>query len=417
MRRWLWLAVVGLLLGATACSGGGGSSASGKVELSYRIWDKNQMPAMQQIVDKFQASHPGISVTIQLTPSSEFWTKMQANVTAGDAPDVFWINGPHAQFYAANGALLPLSDSVKQGRIDLANYPESLVGLYSYQGTQYGIPKDFDTVGLWYNKKLFDAAGVKYPDDTWTWQTVKDAARKLTDASQGVYGIAAVLAGQENYYNTIAQAGGYVISPDGKSSGYDQPATIAGLQFWTDLIKDGVSPSLQSMTDTFPAQMFESGKVAMYYGGSWNAIEFANNDYTKSNADVAVLPKGEKRAVALHGLANVVSAKAKHPAEATQFAEFLGSKEAGDIQAQTGAVIPAFNATQDAWVKSMPQFHLQSYLDELSYAVPYPTSKNTDAWQQQESRVLGPAWTGDKDAATAARDMAALMNTALRKEG
>ncbi|MEU5845370.1 ABC transporter substrate-binding protein [Saccharopolyspora shandongensis] len=405
------------MLFATACSGGGGASGSGKVELSYRIWDKNQMPAMQQIVDKFETSHPGINVTIQLTPSAEFWTKMQANVTGGDAPDVFWINGAHAQFYAANGALLPLSDSVKQGRIDPANYPKSLVDLYSYQGTQYGVPKDFDTVGLWYNKKLFDAAGVKYPDDTWTWDTVKDAARKLTDASKGVHGIAAVAAGQENYYDTIFQAGGYVISPDGKSSGYDQPAAIAGLRFWTDLVKDGVSPSLQSMTDTAPSQMFESGKVAMYYGGSWNAIEFARNDYTKANADVAVLPAGMKRAVTLHGLANVVAAKTQHPEEATQFVEFLGSKEAADIQAGTGAVIPAFNGSQDAWVKSMPQFHLQAYLDELPYAMTYPTSKNTDAWQQQEPKVLAPAWTGDKDVATVAREMADLMNAALRKEG
>lgn len=409
------VAVLGLLLGATAACGGSASNG-GKVELSYRIWDKNQQPAMQRIVDRFQASHPNVHVTIQLTASAEFWTKMQADVTGGSAPDVFWMNGPHAQLYASNGALLPLSDKLKRDGVDLANYPSSLTGLYSYRGTQYGIPKDFDTVGLWYNKKLFDAAGVKYPDDTWTWQTLANAARKLTNASKGVYGILAPAFGQENYYDTIFQAGGYVISPDGKSSGYDQPAAISGLRFWTDLIKQGLSPSMKSMTDTFPAQIFESGKAAMYYGGSWDTVEFAKNDNIKNDVDVTVLPRGAKRAVVIHGLANVVYAKTKHPKEATQFVEFLGSKEAADIQAQTGAVIPAFNGTQDAWVKSTPQYHLRSFLDQVAYAVPMPTSKNTDAWQTQEPTILGQAWAGTKDVAAAAAEMATAMNAALRKE-
>jgi multiple sugar transport system substrate-binding protein len=406
---------VGLLLVTTAC-GGGDAAGNEKVELSYRIWDKNQQPAMQQIVDQFQAANPNIRVTIQVTPSAEYWTKLQADATAGSAPDVFWMNGPNAQFYASNGVLLPLSDTLEDNGVDLANYPESLTRIYSYQDKQYGVPKDFDTIGLWYNKKLFDAAGLKYPDETWTWQTVGAAARKLTNESKGVHGIAAPAFGQENYYNTIYQAGGYIVSPDGKSSGYDQPAAIAGLRFWTDLMKAKVSPSLKSMTDTFPAQLFESGKIAMYYAGSWNATAFAKNESIKNDIDVAVLPKGEKRAVVIHGLANVASAKTKHPEQAMKFVAFLGSKEAADIQAKTGTVIPAFTGTQEAWVKSMPQYNLQSYLDELDYAVPFPTSKNTAAWQSKEAEILGPAWSGENDLAAAANELATIANAALQKE-
>lgn len=410
-------AALGLLLGAAACGGGEESGDGKKVELSYRIWDKNQQSAMQSIVDRFQAAHPNVHVTIQLTANAEYWTKLQADATGGSAPDVFWMNGPHSQLYASNGILLPLSDSLKRDGVDLGNYPPSLTSLYNYRGTQYGIPKDFDTVGLWYNKKLFDAAGVKYPNDKWTWQDVADAARKLTNASKGVHGILAPAFNQENYYNTIHQAGGYVISPDGKTSGFDQPAAIAGLRFWADFVKKGWSPSLKSMTDTFPAQTFESGKAAMYYAGSWNVPEFAKNDNIKNSVDVTVLPSGTKRAVIIHGLANVAYAKTKHPKEATQFVEFLGSKEAADIQARTGTVIPAFNGTQDAWVKSTPQYHLQSFLDQVAYAVPFPTSKNTDAWQSKEAAILGPVWSGNKDVAAGAQEMAKAMNTALSKDG
>ncbi|GAA2800471.1 sugar ABC transporter substrate-binding protein [Kitasatospora paracochleata] len=412
-------AAAALALGAAGCAGGstgGTTNGSGPVQLTYRIWDKSQQPAMQHIVDAFQAANPSVKVTVQLTANAEYWTKLQADATSGSAPDVFWMNGPNAQLYASNGILMPLSDKLAANHVSLSDYPQSLVNLYSYKGTQYGVPKDFDTVGLWYNKKLFDAAGVKYPDDTWTWQTLQDAARKLTDASKDQYGILAPPFGQENYYDTIFQAGGSVISADGTSSGFDQPAAVAGLKFWTDLVKSGASPSLKTMTDTFPSQLFESGKVAMYYGGSWDTLEFAKNPNLQGNVDVAVLPQGTKRAVAIHGLANVAYAKTKHPKEAAAFLAFLGSKQAAEIEAQEGGVIPAFNSTQQSWVNATPQFHLQSFLDEVPYAVTYPTSKNTSAWQSQEAVVFGPAWEGTTDVATAAQKMAGVMNAALSKE-
>ncbi|GAA1939242.1 ABC transporter substrate-binding protein [Kitasatospora viridis] len=407
-----------MVLGAAGCSAGsnGGGTASGPVQLTYRIWDASQQPAMQSIADAFHAAHPNISVTVQLTASSEYWTKMQADATSGSAPDVFWMNGPNAQLYESNGILMPLSDKLTANGLSLSNYPSSLDSLYSYKGTQYGIPKDFDTVGLWYNKKLFDAAGVKYPDATWTWQDLQSAAAKLTDSAKGQYGILAPPFGQENYYDTILQAGGSIISPDGKTSGYDQPADIAGLKFWTDLVKAGYSPSLKSMTDTYPSQLFEGGKVAMYYGGSWDTLEFGKNPNLKGNTDVTVLPQGAKRAVVIHGLANVGYAKTKHPKETAAFIGFLGSQQAAEIEAQQGGVIPAYNGTQQAWVNANSQFHLQSFLDEVPYSVPFPTSKNTSVWQNQEATVFGPAWDGSADVASVAKQMAGIMNTALSKE-
>ncbi|MCI1141088.1 extracellular solute-binding protein, partial [Stenotrophomonas maltophilia] len=93
-------------------------------------------------------------------------------------------------------------------------------------------PKDFDTIGLWYNKKMFDEAKIPYPDNTWDWNKLREAAKKLTDPNKGVWGIAAAPYGQDNYYNTIFQSGGFVISDDKKSSGFDKPETIEGLSFW-----------------------------------------------------------------------------------------------------------------------------------------------------------------------------------------
>ena len=418
MKKLISLSSIVLLLALvlTACGGGGSSSSGQNVTLRYSIWDTNQAPAMQQIAAEFKKTHPNINVQVQVTPFTEYWTKLETAATGGSAPDIFWMNGPNLIKYASNNVLLPLDDKISADKVDLSNYPPSLVALYTYNGKHYALPKDFDTVALWYNKKLFDAAGLKYPDASWNWNTLRDAARKLTNPSKGVWGIAAQQANQEGYYNTIPQNGGYVISNDKKSSGYDKPATIGGLQFWINLIQDKSSPTLAQMTDTPPISLFESGKVAMLYAGSWNAIEFAHNEYTKDKVDVAVLPQGKQRATVIHGLGNVIFANTPHPQEAWEFVQFLGSKQAADIQAKTGTVIPAYNGSQVNWVKAYPNFHVQVYIDELVYAVPFPISKNTAAWEAVESKVLNQVWAGQMSVDKGAKQLAQQMNQILAQE-
>ncbi|WP_067500408.1 sugar ABC transporter substrate-binding protein [Actinoplanes sp. TFC3] len=412
-RAALALAGAVALVAATAACGdddSGRTDPNATVTLSYAVWDKNQVPAMQEIASAFTKQNRNIVVDVQLTPWETYWTKLKAAATGGTAPDVFWMNGPNFQLYATNDVLAPLDT------FDTSNYPKALIDLYTVDGKQYGIPKDFDTVGLWYNKALFDAADVTYPDDTWTWETFKAAAAKLTDKAKGQYAIAANLTSAQEYqYNTIYQAGGSVISADGKTSGYADPATVQGLKFWTDLIAAGQSPDLKTMTDTASINLFESGKTAMYYGGSWNAGEFTTNASIKSKVDVAVLPKGVKQATVIHGLANVISAKSAHKEQAWKFVQYLGSRQAAEIESKAG-VIPAFNGTQQAWVDRHPELHLQALLDELAYAVPFPVSRNTAAWNELEMTYLTPAWNQREGVSSAANKLATAMNDALAKE-
>lgn len=418
MARRLSCLITGAVVAATMLSGCGGdtSDGDGPVEISYGMWDLEQQPAYEKAAAAFTKSNPNIKVKIQTTGWDEYWAKLKAAASGGAAPDVFWMNGPNFKLYASNGMLLPLADKIAAEKVDLSVYPKALVDLYTYEGKNYGFPKDFDTIGLWYNKKLFDAAGVTYPDETWTWEDLREVAQRLTTKDKSVYGIAAELNNQATYYNTIAQAGGYALSPDGTASGYDQPATIEGLKFWTDLIKDGLSPTQQQMTDSKPVEMFESGKVAMYYSGSWFAGRFNKNAATKDTIDVAPLPAGKNKAVVTHGGTNVVSAKSKHTDAAWKFVRFLGSKEAADIIGGSGAVIPAYAGTQQAWVDSAPQFKLQIFIDQLAISFPYPASKNTAAWMDEEVKILTKAWTGEVTADEAAKELAAKMNAALAQE-
>ena len=403
-------------LGSTMLAGA--AFAQDTVTLSYALWDSEQVPAMQQIIDEFKQTHPNIDVKIQVTPWDDYWTKLQTSATGGSAPDVFWMTLAYFKLYASNGILMPLDDKIAADGIDMSNYVPAIAEAYTYDGVQYGMPKDVNAFGLFYNKDLFTAAGVSFPDASWTWQDVIDAAQKLTDPSKGVYGIAAQEGDELAWYLTVPQAGGYVISEDGKSSGYDKPETIAGIQFWVDLVnKYKASPNLQQMTDTDALSMFTSGKVAMYYGGSWDPVAIADVPAAKAFTDVAPLPKGPAGGKFYsNGLANSIYAKTAHPDEAWQFVSFLSSKRANEIQAESGTVIPAYNGQAGAYVAGLPWMNAQSMIDQLPEALPFPVSENTPVWRRNATAEFAKAWTGEETVEAVANRVAAQMNEALAAE-
>ena len=413
MKRWMGAAAAVATVALLAGCGAQGDTGKGEdVTLTYAVWSQDD--TMQALVDAFEKENPSINVELQVDPWTDYWTKLQVSATGGTAPDAFWMLGDHFQVYAANNQLLQLDDAIDAAGIDMSVYPSALVDLFNYDGHQYGLPKDFDTIGLWYNKELFDAAGVAYPDDTWTWDTVRANAKLLT--RDGHFGIAAPLNRQEGFYNTIAQAGGKVISTDGKESGYDTPEAQAGLQFWVNLLQDGSSPTLQQMADTEAVAQFENGQVAMYYGGSFYASRFYENADLRSKVDVTVLPTGKQRGTVINGIQNVGSAKTKHPAELSKFLLFLGGEEAAKIQAATGAVLPAYAGTQQAWIDSMPEFDLQAFLDQVPDGVIYPVSANTTAWNDDETADLTPLWQLSTTVQDATKKLAADMNAKLAAE-
>lgn len=358
-------------------------------------------------------------MTPNVTPWAQYWTKLQTQAESNSLPDVFWMNGPNVTLYASNNMLEPIDAMVSAQQVDPANYPESLNNLYTVDGKQYGVPKDFDTIGLWYNKAIFEKAGVDLPTADWTWDDFHTAAKTISDKlkGEGIYGVSTGLAGgQEGYYNTIFQAGGSIISEDKKASGYDTPEAAEGLQFWADLIADGSSPTLQQLSDTEASVWFSSGKSAMIWTGTWSVSLFKESE-VKADIDVTDLPQGKQRATVIHGLANVVAANSKNKAAAQALAAYMGSEEAQLTQAKMGAANPAFLGTNGAFVESVPEWNLQSFIDSAeNYAVPYPVSKDTQRWNEQETALLPAAFSGERPVAEVAKELAAKMNEILAAE-
>jgi multiple sugar transport system substrate-binding protein len=369
-------------------------------------------------VDAFTKANPGVKITIEVTPGKEYFPKRQTEATTGTLPDVWWMNSSYLELYASEHKLLSLQDSVDSGAISTGNYPTALVDAATWKDELYGVPKDFDTIAVFYNKAVFDKAGVSYPTEDWTWDEFKSAARAISDKlkSEGVYGNVTDLSdGQGGYYDTIAQAGGYVLSPDKKTVGYDDPATVEGLQFWVDLIADGAEPTLQQIADTADDQRFVSGKAGMWWTGSWSAAQVAESPVA-STTSVVKLPKGKVSATIMAGISNVVSADTKNKAAAVAFATYLGGKEAALVQARTGTVIPAFTGTQQDWIDAYPaEMNVGTFVDAATdgTAVPYPTSLNSNSWMNIERDMLPDAFDGHKSLTETVAKLTEQANAAL----
>ncbi|MCD5314235.1 ABC transporter substrate-binding protein [Kineosporia babensis] len=408
-----------------ACGGGSDSSAEGseytepaadlKAQLTYSVWDQTQVAALEQNIAAFNEKYPGIEVAISVTPFAQYWTKLQTQATSDTLPDLFWMNGPNFQLYAANQKIDPITGPVEAGAITPANYPAALTSLYSLDGVQFGVPKDMDTIGVWVNKAVFEQAGVDVPGEDWTWDEFQSVAQQISQKlqSQGIYGGAGGMDGQTTYYNTIFEAGGEVIA-DGKS-GYHSPQGQEGIGFWADLIASGGSPSIAQLTDTTADQWFTSGKLGMYWGGSWFRAALAGTDI-ESDIVVLPLPKGTQQATVIHGVANMVAANSANKQAAHALQAFLAGEQAQQQLGEAGSVIPAYTGTQTAFAESMPEANLQVFLDAVEYAKPLPVSANTTAWNELEVKYLPDAFSGTKPVAEVTQELATQMDAALTKE-
>ena len=415
------LAVTGLVgcgnSTATSDSKTASTGSSGEdVKITYALWDSNQEKGIRTMADEFEKANPGIKIDLQVVGWADYWTMLEAAATGGSLPDTFWMHSNEIYRYASNGMLMDLTDKInKSNEIKLSNYPEGLVKIYNQDNKQYAIPKDYDTIGLWYNKTMFDKAGIKYPDETWTWDTLYDAAKKLTTGDGKQYGFLAPLHNQEGYYNFVYQNKGTIIT-DKKVSGYDDPKTIEAMNYYVKFVKDGISP--QVFGDAERAETLQNGLCAMGLFGSWNLSGFTANEYMAKNFNVAVLPSGKDgtRASIFNGLGNAISAKTKHPEEAWKWVQYLGSKEGQTRQAELGVAISAYNGTSDAWVNSNKTFNIKSFIDMVKYAQIRPYSNTTAKWEDKAYELLKGSFTGEKTVDDACKETAKMMNECLAEE-
>lgn len=426
LKKIVATAMAGLLAMSMVACGSSGAKEEAKTEgeggtgeLTVAIWDTFQEPGLKEILDDF-TTETGIKTKIQVTPWDQYWTMLEAGATGGTLPDVFWMHSNQVAKYAKYDMLLDITDKVASSEtLHMDKFPKELVELYQNKdGKQIAVPKDVDTIALWYNKTAFDEAKLAYPDETWTWDTFREAAKKLTKADGSQYGaIFAPKANQEGYYDIIYTFGGSIIHDDKKTSGWDDAKTIEAMEFVYSMIEDGSLPPFATITENEPLALFESGKVAMAPFGSWQS-DLMNNDYVKEHCDVAVLPKqGDNRVSIYNGLGWAADANGKNTEEAWKLLEYLGSEKAQKKQADLGVTLSAYEGVSDGFIAKNPNFNLKAYIQMMDQIVMRPYSEDTIVWEFMSTERLVDAWNGTKPMKDVCKEIADEMNAALEKEG
>ena len=385
-----------------------------KDEITFGIWDKAQEPAMLQIVDAFHEHYPDIGVTISTTAFGPYFERLRIQAQGDDLPDVFWINGPNFELYASYGMLQDLSEL--EG-FDPENYPPNLVELYTHEGAPYAIPKDFDTIALWFNRDLLHRAGLDEPTDSWSWDEYREASGAVTHAlgAEQIWGNAGGLANQALIYPLIMQAGGYVISEDKTASGYDSPEALEAFRFLDGMIRDGIAPDVRYTAENQPKDLFNNGRAALYPSGNWEAALLQDSP-VRDHLGVAPMIHGAEEANVIHGIGVAMSARSRHKPAASAFLAFLGSEQAHRIQAEAGAANPAFIGTNETYVEAIPEFSLDVFVDAAETARTYPASENTSAWLQLEELLYPKILGGDGQLESAAEELATRMDGVLADE-
>lgn len=273
-------------------------------------------------------------------------------------------------------------------------------------GTQavYALPKDFTPLVVYYNKRLFDAAGAPYPRDGWTWDDFAETARKLTRDADGD--------GKTDTYGTLVytwmgydivwfwQAGGDVLSPDGRSAhGYlDSPASVRAVQYLTGLVDAGVAPD-PTAREALGGSAFMSGKVGMHISGHWAIPGFraAEEEARKAQAQglkrasfglsdigVAGLPRDHARANVIYESGWAVAKGTRQPELAVELAKYLAGAEAQRRRAAIGLAISADRQVAAQFAADDPRE--AAFLNEVQYCRA-PWGTRVAEWSLVESLI------------------------------
>ena len=395
-----------------ACGGGGngGSSSGDPNTLTINIWDSNQQEGLQKIADKWSETS-GVKAKIEVVDWDNYWTLLEAGASGGEMPDVFWMHSNTVQMYMENDILLDLTDYVaKDDAIDMSNYYEGIVNLYTRSdGNIYALPKDHDTIALLYNKAIFDEYGVEYPTENWTWEDMYDAAKAITEGSNGDgYGMAMNTSNnQDGWYNFIYDYGAQVITDDHKGTTIGSKEAKAGMEMCRKLLTVGAPQSVVAETGT--DSLFMSGKCAMITQGSWMINAFYSAEHHDDYA-WALLPyadvnengecdKGERWS-AYNGLGWAASANTSNPDAAYSLISFFCSEEGQKMQSELGVTMGGMKGVSEEFANAFPGMDVSPFIQAEEYDLYFrPYTRNTVAWEDpiQQAGAFLDAWQNPDD--------------------
>lgn len=358
-------AAAALLL--SGCAAGGAREDPHTV--SYWLWDANQLPAYEKCAAGFEKEHPGTTIKITQLGWNDYWTKLTAGFIAGTQPDVFTDHVSKFAQFVDLGVLQPLDElEATKGIRDDVYQPGLASSWYGPDGHRYGAPKDWDTIALFYNRKVTDAAGVsaaQLNDLAWNPEDGGSFERMLAHLTVDVngvrgdepgfdkhhvatYGLATNDAGGfdgQTQWSSFTGSTGWKYtdkSPWGTHYDYDDKRFQDTISWYFGLAEKGyLAPFTAFSASNGPEVQLGSGKAALSMNGSWMISTYAQ--LKGVDLGIALTPTGPtgKRASMLNGLADSITKNAANKKGAAKWVAYLASPACQDVVGRQGIVFPA----------------------------------------------------------------------------
>jgi multiple sugar transport system substrate-binding protein len=309
------------------------------VRLSGWAANPQETALLESLLYRFSVENPDIVVKYEPI-TGDYWQAIKTLVGAGEEPDIYYMDIFQFPFFAKEGVLLPLDDLMASTGTSRDVFIPDLINAFTYEGKTYGIPKDFNTLALFYNKDLFDQAGLAYPTDNWTWDDLKAAAQKLSQPDKNIYGLG-VPADPGRFPIFVFQNGGRIMTEDFSDTLLDSPEVVEAARFYTGFYfdKSGALPS--DVGEGWQGTAFGKGNFAMVYEGGW-LIPYLNQQFPDLKYSAVLPPKGPKGyGNLIFTVAYVISKNSKHPEAAWKVIEFITNEASQTTVLESGFALPS----------------------------------------------------------------------------
>jgi len=361
--------------------------------MSYFAYDNPEVE--QAVIAAFEEKYPDIKVELESVPLSDIILKYKTLIAGDEAPDVMSMNLENSYTFASLGAMEPLDEWITSSGLDTNIYYKATLDMWKFEDVQYYIPATFSDVVLYYNKDLFDAAGLAYPTRDWTWDDLKTAAIALTKDTDGDGKIDQWGYSLPWWPIMLEMYNASIWSEDGTTCTLNSAEGIKAVQTMVDARYEGkFAPTADQLAEQGDWDMFIAGKLAMYPTGPWAVQPF--NDAATFTYDIAHMPAGDKQATQVYANSYGMSATSAHKEAAWKFIEFATGPEGTKIR-QDGKyeISPVKEIAEKYYVEALsgddPE-HAIVFMEVLDYAVPQPLNEHwseiSDAVQQQLDLAL-----------------------------
>jgi multiple sugar transport system substrate-binding protein len=376
LTRLVALTVLACLV-LTGCQGAGDEQP-----VTFMIsGEPEELAAYENLVDQFSAEHPEIQVDlIYIASGGEFRERLATMFSGNRPPDTFLYNYRRLGNYAADDAIHPLGDLLDASSVlDRSDFYPVTLEAFTYEGALQCIPQNISSPVIYYNTALFDAAGLNYPQDSWTFDDFIATATALTQDTDGDGEADQWGFGTEVETIRLApflwgSGGDFIDDPENPTRvTLDEPAAQAAIQWFTGLrLVHGVTPDKISESAQSSEDRFLNGSVAMYMNS--RVATPALRTITAFEWDAAPLPIGEELVSVLHSDGFCMSAKAAsdelHAESVWTFIEYAVSETGQVLLAETGRTVPSMIrvAESSVFLESSPPANNQVWLDAADRA-------------------------------------------------